>query len=557
MLKQALVTKSLIILLLGAGVVSAQPTNKPIQHDAEHYMLLAQHGDRWAREDEAIAAKLEEVRNANGGERPNILFVLIDDVGFGEMGDPVLNHVRGYSTPNINSFARESLTFSRMYSEPTCTPTRTALLTGRLPVRSHMLEPKIVPPEGTGLHQDEVTLAELLKKVGYNTAHIGKWHQGDIAQAAPHNQGFDTASYPLHNQATFNFMTIESEEDRLADNVAVRETTPNYRMDKNFRPAGWVLGVDAVTGGDAHEWGTEAGKPLDYAYYDALNERYKKQVIERLNQLAAKDEPFFLNYWPQIPVNFTRRNRIFVTANGGTWVESMKDLDNHLGDLFAVLKATGKADNTVVVVMSDNGPMAQAMPESGYSQLVFRGFKGDTTEGGIRVNAYVRWPNVIKADTFAGDIVYAGDWYTTLATIAQADQHIPRDRVVDGVNQLALLLNGDGNGRRDYHHVYEGPHLKATIKEQFKAHWPAPGSPGFALPVFDLYRDVKETKPLLATGMWSVAYFPDMRERHMALKKKYPDREETRGEPYEGIADLRPETKALLEYYYSARKAAE
>ena len=546
-----------VTLLASAGDALAQQRSKPIQHDAEHYMLLAQHGEKWAREDKVIGAKLAEVRKANGGKRPNILFVLIDDVGFGEMGDPVLNHVRGYTTPNINAFARESLTFSRMYSEPTCTPTRTALLTGRLPVRSHMLEPKIVPPEGTGLHGDEVTLAELLKKEGYNTAHIGKWHQGDIAQAAPHNQGFDTASYPLHNQATFNFMTIESEEDRLADNVAPRKTIPNYRMDKNFRPTGWVLGVDAVAGEDAHEWGAEAGKPLDYAYYDALNERYKKQVIERLNQLAAEDEPFFLNYWPQIPVNFTRRNRNFVTANGGTWVESMKDLDNHLGDLFAALEATGKAENTVVVVMSDNGPMAQAMPESGYSQLVFRGFKGDTTEGGIRVNAYVRWPDVIKADTFAGDIVYCGDWYTTLATIAQADKHIPRDRVIDGVNQLALLLNGDGYGRRDYHHVYEGPHLKATIKEQFKAHWPAPGSPGFALPVFDLYRDVKETKPLLATGMWSVAYFPDMRERHMALKKNFPDRGETRGKPYEGIAKLRPETKALLKYYYSARKAAE
>jgi arylsulfatase len=528
-----------------------------IQHDAEHYMLLQQHGDRWAKEDKEIAARLEEVRNANGGKRPNILFVLIDDVGFGEMGDPVLNDVRGYETPNINAFARESLTFSRMYSEPTCTPTRTALLTGRLPVRSHMLEPKIVPPEGTGLHKDEVTLAELLKKTGYNTAHIGKWHQGDIEQSMPHNQGFDTASFPLHNQATFNFMTNESEDDRLADNVAVRETVPNYRMDKNFRPAGWVLGVDAVAGEDAHEWGVEAGKPLDYAYYDALNERYKQQVIEKLNQLAAKEEPFFLNYWPQIPVNFTRRNRTFKTANGGTWVESMNDLDDHLGDLFAALEKTGVADNTVVVVMSDNGPMFQAMPESGYSQMVFRGFKGDTLEGGVRVNAYVRWPNVIQADTFAGDIVYAGDWYTTLATIAQADQHIPRDRVIDGVNQTSLLLNGDEYGRRDYHHVYEGPHLKATIKEQFKAHWPAPGSPGFALPVFDLYRDLKETKPLLATGMWSVAYFPDMRERHMALKKKFPDRTETRAEPYEGIANLRPETEALLEYYYSARKAAE
>ena len=551
-------TKHITFFLFLASILSSPVyAGEPIQHDAEHYMLLAQHGDRWAQEDKVIAARLEAVRNANGGKRPNILFVLIDDVGFGEMGDPVLNDVRGYETPNINAFARESLTFSRMYSEPTCTPTRTALLTGRLPVRSHMLEPKIVPPEGTGLHEDEVTLAELLKKEGYNTAHIGKWHQGDIEQAMPNNQGFDTASFPLHNQATFNFMTNESEDDRLADNVAVRETVPNYRMDKNFRPAGWVLGVDAVAGEKAHEWGVEAGKPLDYAYYDALNERYKHQVIEKLKQLAAEEDPFFLNYWPQIPVNFTRRNRTFKTANGGTWVESMNDLDTHLGELFAALENTGVANNTVVVMMSDNGPMFQAMPESGYSQMVFRGFKGDTLEGGVRVNAYVRWPNVIQADTFAGDIVYAGDWYTTLAIIAQADQHIPRDRVIDGINQTSLLLNGDEYGRRDYHHVYEGPHLKATIKEQFKAHWPAPGSPGFALPVFDLYRDLKETKPLLATGMWSVAYFPDMLERHMALKKKFPDRTETRAKPYEGIANLRPETEALLEYYYLARKAAE
>jgi arylsulfatase A-like enzyme len=549
---------TLAVLLLALPQISLGDAKRgEIQHDAEHYMLLAQHGDRWAQEDKTIAAKLAEVRKANGGKPPNILFVLIDDVGFGEMGDPVLNHVRGYTTPNINALARESMTFSRMYSEPTCTPTRTTILTGRLPVRSHMLEPKIVPPEGTGLHKDEVTIAELMKKAGYNTAHIGKWHQGDIEQAAPQNQGFDTASYPLHNQATFNFMTIESEEERLADNIAVRKTIPDYRMDKNFRPAGWVLGVDAVAGEDAHEWGVEAGKPLDYAYYDALNERYKVQVVEKLNQLAAADEPFYLNYWPQIPVRFSRKNRTFRTADGGTWVESMKELDDHLGDLFAALEKTGKADNTVLVVMSDNGPMSQAMPESGFSQMVFRGFKGDTLEGGIRVNAYVRWPNVIESDTFVGDIVHASDMYTTLATIAQADKYIPRDRVVDGLNQTSLLFNGDGYGRRDYHFVYEGPHLKATIKEQFKAHWPAPGSPGFALPVFDLYRDLKETQPLMAKGMWSVAYFPDMRERHMALKKKFPDRGETRGKPYGGIANLRPETKELLKYYYSARAAAE
>ena len=124
------------------GINFTQPTQaKDIQHDAEHYMLLAQHGERWAAEDKTIEAKLAEVRKANGGKRPNIFFILIDDVGFGDMGTPELNHVRGYTTPNINRFARESLSFSRMYSEPSCTPTRTAFLTGRLPVRSHMLEP--------------------------------------------------------------------------------------------------------------------------------------------------------------------------------------------------------------------------------------------------------------------------------------------------------------------------------------------------------------------------------------------------------------------------------
>jgi len=368
----------------------------------------------------------------------------------------------------------------------------------------------------------------------------------------------DAEHYILLEQHAKRWAAEDKEvEQKLADNIAPRETTPSYRMDKNFRPAGWVLGVDAVAGEDAVEWGVEAGDPLGYAYYDAMNEHYKKLVIERLNLMAAEDEPFFLNYWPMIPVKFTRRDTTFVTPNGGTWVESMQDLDKNLGEVFAALEATRKADNTVVVVMSDNGPMYQAMPDSGYSQMIFRGFKGDTLEGGIRVNAYVRWPNVIQADTFAGDIVYVGDWYTTLATIAQADQHTPRDRVVDGINQTSLLFNGDESGRRDYHHVYEGPHLKATIKEQFKAHWPAPGSPGFALPVFDLYRDLKETKPLLAKGMWSVAYFPDMKARHMALKKKFPDRAETSGQPYEGIANLRPETKELLKYYETAQKAAK
>ena len=138
-------TALLALLLFGSFASAAD-----LIHDAEYAIIEAQNGETWAADDVTLDQKLADIRAKNGGKPPNIVYILLDDVGFGEMGDPVLNHVRGYTTPNINAFARESLTFSRMYSEPTCTPTRTALLTGRLPVRSHMLEPKIVPPEVTG-----------------------------------------------------------------------------------------------------------------------------------------------------------------------------------------------------------------------------------------------------------------------------------------------------------------------------------------------------------------------------------------------------------------------
>jgi len=186
--------------LLGLLAVNLNATishaAKPIQHDAEHYILLEQHKDKWLLEDKKIDEKLAEIQKKNNGKKPNIIYILVDDVGMGELGSPILNNVRGYRTPNINKFATQGLAFSRMYTEPSCTPTRAAFLTGRLPVRSHMLEPKVVPPEGSGLNKDEVTIAELLSKSGYNTAHIGKWHQGDIEQAYPHNQGF-TIRRPL------------------------------------------------------------------------------------------------------------------------------------------------------------------------------------------------------------------------------------------------------------------------------------------------------------------------------------------------------------------------
>jgi arylsulfatase len=144
-----------------------------------------------------------------------------------------------------------------------------------------------------------------------------------------------------------------------------------------------------------------------------------------------------------------------------------------------------------------------------------------------------------------------------LLRIAQAAQYIPRDRIIDGVDQVPLLLMGDGKGRRDYVHVYDGPNLAATIKEQYKVQWPSPGAAAWSMKIFDLYRDPRELHPLKTQMMWSVESFIEMRVRHNAFKKKYPDRPETKGAPYAGIENLRPETKEMLEAYYAAQKLLE
>jgi arylsulfatase A-like enzyme len=441
-----------------------------------------------------------------------------------------------------------------MYTETSCTPTRAAFLTGRLPVRSHMLEDKIVPPEGSGLHADEVTIAEILSEAGYNTAHVGKWHQGDIEQAYPHNQGFDYASFAMHNQAAYGLMTADAEAQRWSMSSSPDANEGSYVLDNSFRPDGWLLALEAEKGGTAREWGINSGEQMGYDHYEGMNVRFQEQALEQLQRMAAEDKPFFLNYWQMKPLDFSRAGLELHTDNRGSWVESMQVLDGWFGDLMAEVERLGIADNTIVIAMGDNGTMGQGVPHIGFSDMIYRGFKGHTTEGGIRVSASITWPGVIEAGSKAGDMIHVSDLFTTLANIAGATQYIPTDRVIDGIDQTKLLLDGNTNGRRDFHHVYDGPNLQATIKNEFKIHWPAPGTAAFKLPIYNLYRDPREEHALKTEGMWTVAFFEDMLTRHMGLKEAYPDRPETHAVPYAGIDNLRPESEELLAKYFTAQK---
>lgn len=180
---------------------NAAAHGKEIIHDIEQQILQDQHGKRWQNEDIEIDRLLADLKQKHG-KRPNIIHIMWDDTSLGEVGIPELNKVLGFDTPNINTMADEGMVFTRMYTEPSCTPTRTAALTGRLAVRAGMYKVGF-PPEGAGLNKDEVTIAEVLSETGYATGFVGKAHQGDIEQAYMHNQGFDYANFSLYNQYPF------------------------------------------------------------------------------------------------------------------------------------------------------------------------------------------------------------------------------------------------------------------------------------------------------------------------------------------------------------------
>ena len=538
-----------------AAIASVFPShgwaNGKIVQDAEYYILEAQNGAKWEKEDLTIDAKLAELKE-KFGTPPNIIHIMWDDTAFGDVGIPALQKVRGLKTPALNTMAEEGMLFTRMYTEVGCTPSRAAVITGRLAIRSGMYNIGMLR-ESHGMRDEEKTLAEVLSEVGYATAFYGKWHLGDIEESYPHNQGFDEAFFTGYNQI-LSLWTPTSEagngtmglfEDMLPEDP--------YKLDDTFVTKGWVQVAEGKKGEKARQWGDNS-----HDNYMKIDPEAQRRTLEFIEINAKAGKPFYIANWPMLNSFLPLPEKCSVSrSNLQQGLEC--NIDPFIEKLLAKLRELGIAENTLVVAMADNGPMAHNPPPGGgFAETIFRGGKGDFLEGGVRVPAQAWWPGMIEPGQIAGDIIHEVDLFTTAARIAGALEHVPGDRIIDGIDQTSLLLNGDTSGRRDHVFIYAGPQLGATVKGNYKRHWISPDPVGEASGIpaafYFLPPDPREKSPMLANLIHLKSPFNRMRLRHELWKERYPDVKDVKGIPWTGLENPTPEVEALARPYVDKDK---
>ncbi len=539
---------ALAALIVCAGVATAQDK---IVHDAEFYVLEAQNGQRWAAEDGKLNERLAALKK-KFGRPPNIVHIMWDDTAFGDVGIPAIQKVRGLHTPQINRMAAEGILFTRMYTEVGCTPTRAAAVTGRHAVRNGMYNIGMLR-ESHGLRGTEVTIAEVLSKAGYATAFHGKWHLGDIEESYPHNQGFDEAYFCGYNQI-LSLWTPKAEGANATMGLFEKMLPKDpYKLDDTFITKGWVQVAEGTKGGKTLQWGDNS-----HDNYLKMDPEAQRRTLEFIERNAKAGKPFYVANWPNLTSFLPNPNK--VSAARSVLQDGLeRNIDPFIGKVMAKLKELGIAENTLLICMADNGPMSHNPPPGlGMAETIFRGGKGDFLEGGVRVPAQAWWPGVIEPGQLVGDIVHVTDLYTTFARLGGALANIPGDRITDGVDQAALLMNGDTHGRRDYVFIYAGPRLGATVKGNFKRHWissdPIGDASGIAAAFYFLPADPREKTPMLVNLIHLKSPFNRMKLRHDIWKKRYPDSKERHGIPWTGIDNATPEVKALARPVLDAKK---
>ena len=380
---------------------------------------------------------------------PNIVIITADDLGYGDLG--VYGHPN-IRTPHLDRMAAEGQRWTSFYAQaPVCSPSRAALLTGRIHLRSGMFGRRqgvFFPDSHSGLPANEVTLAEALREVGYATGIVGKWHLGHLPEYLPTRHGFDTwFGIPYSNDMDWNL------PEGLANRTAY------------FNPEVEYWQVPLIRDEE------ELERPADQR---TITRRYGEEAAAFIER--HQEQPFFLYLPHTMPHMPLFRSPAFEDHSaGGIYGDVIEEIDDAVGMVLDTLDRLGLSDNTLVVFTSDNGPWTSFDTHGGSSGPLRHG-KGTTFEGGMRVPGIFRWPGHIEPGV-TNAIGSGMDLFTTAIGLAGGD--VPTDRPIDGVDLSPVLFESpDAAGPRRTMAYYRMGELFAFRQDQFKVHFVTQGRYG-------------------------------------------------------------------------------
>ncbi len=452
-------------------------------------------------------------------DKPNIVLVFMDNFGWGEPGFNGGGIIRGAPTPRLDKLASEGLRLTNFNVEVQCTPSRSAILTGRYAIRSG----NGTAPLGSGVYglvQWEVTMAEMLSDVGYSTGMFGKWHLGRTDGRFPTDQGFDEW-YGIQNSTDESaYSHLEGFAESGVEETFVLEAR---KGEKPTRVRPWNLEYRALIDGDL-----------------------TRKAIDFMTRKSEAGEPFFL-YLPYTATHYpTIPDPEYSGATGnGRWADLLHQIDQYNGMLLDAVDELGIRDNTIFIFTADNGH--EAAPHGNNSTSIetcypgsagpWRGTLFTGFEGSLRVPFVIRWPGHIPSGAASNEIVHEMDLFPTFARIAGAT--VPEDRVIDGVDQTDFLLGRQQKSNREGLIVYMGEEIfgvkwrnwKVNFKEQDTVFGETRsyGTPR----VYNLLTDPQEGENVLFPHTWVPKAALGQLVEHVASLKAHPPIRPGTPDPYE------------------------
>ncbi len=457
------------------------------------------------------------VTEAYAEDKPNVVLMLADNVGYGDIGAYGGGAMRGMPTPVLDELAAEGMQMTQFLVEPGCTPSRAALMTGRYSVRSG-LGTIILGGLRNTLQDEEFTLGEMFKSVGYQTAIVGKWHLGFEEQSWPTRQGFDEYKVGVIETSESTLYRPNMERAGL-DEAAISQVVPHiYESDArgDLKPV--------------REYTTEYRRQIESDIADAAVDYIKRQ--------SAAGKPFFLY------VGWTHTHYPSLTAPEFTgksthrYGDAMMELDHRTGQVLQALEDAGIEEDTIVIWMSDNGasPDAAPWPDKGGNNGPFRGELGDPMEGSIRTAGMIRWPGEIRPGK-SNEMVAIHDVLPTLAAIVGAK--LPDDRPYDGVDQSAFFLGEQSKSSREHLLTHINNEVAALRWRHFRI-YPKAYTGSFNNPsqegmlgiqveknggpdIFNIEMDPREEYSISGDNAWVVAQWLRLVAEYNQSLKKYPN----------------------------------